>query len=171
MLSSLKTTINPSLPQHVKNVQAARCTDVPSNSIFSNPVTHLLSMLCVLMKLLLPASVKKKRKGSRVSNFTFIGHFKWHHGSEGVKKRWWQKALTESPRKQHSAEKWALQVKSHFQRLWHTQVLSLYVFKLHIFQINVTSIWWQKQFTETGHITTVTSQIHSCPYLLLLELY
>ena len=29
-----------------------RCADAPANSVFSGPVTHLLSMLCVLMKVL-----------------------------------------------------------------------------------------------------------------------
>ena len=34
----------------------------------------------------------------------------------------------------------------------------------------MTSIRWQKQVTETGHIITVTGQTQSCPCLQLLEL-
>ena len=40
-------------------------------------------------------------------------------------KSWWKKALTESLKNRHSEEKWALQVKSHCQRVRHTQVLFL----------------------------------------------
>ena len=46
-------------------------------------------MLCILMKLLSRASVKKKeekKKRLRVSNFALLWVvFKLHHGSEGVK--------------------------------------------------------------------------------------
>ena len=45
------------------------------------------------------------------------------------------------------------------------------VYKLDIFQANVTSIRWQKWVTETGHIITVTGQTQSCSCLQLLELY
>ena len=45
------------------------------------------------------------------------------------------------------------------------------VYKLDIFQTNLTSIRWQKWVTETGHIITVTGQTQSCPCLQLLELY
>ena len=48
---------------------------VPANSIFSGPITHLLWMLCVLMKLLSRASVKKKKK-KKAKGF-WILHFKW----------------------------------------------------------------------------------------------
>ena len=59
--------------------------DAPTNSVFSSPVTHLLSVLCVLMKILSHTSVKKKTKRLRGSNFTLLlVIFKWHHGSEGV---------------------------------------------------------------------------------------
>ena len=45
--------------------------DTPANSIFSGPVTHLLSMLHVLMKIHSHASEKKK-KGLRVSDFALL---------------------------------------------------------------------------------------------------
>ena len=54
--------INPFTAQACKNFRAERCTDVPANSIYSTPITRLLSMLCVLMKILLHASAKKKSK-------------------------------------------------------------------------------------------------------------
>ena len=44
--------------------------------IFSGPVTHLLSMLCVLMKILSNASAKKKTKRLKGFKFrSFIGRF------------------------------------------------------------------------------------------------
>ena len=44
------------------------------NYIFSGPITHLLSVRCVLMKILSKASFqKRKEKSLRVSNF----HFYW----------------------------------------------------------------------------------------------
>ena len=64
--------ITPSLPQPVKFL-AERCMDVPASSIFSIPITHLLSMLCVLMAILSHASVKKKTKklkGFKIHTFT-----------------------------------------------------------------------------------------------------
>ena len=63
-------TLTPSLPKHVK------CMHASANSIFSGPVTHLLSMLWVLMKTISHASAKKKTK--RVKRFkfgTFIDSF------------------------------------------------------------------------------------------------
>ena len=53
----------------------------------------------------------------------------------------------------------------------HTGVVFVKVYKLDIFQTNVTSIRWQKWVTETGHIITVTGQTQSCPCLQLPELY
>ena len=44
------------------------------------------------------------------------------------------------------------------------------VYKLDIFQTNVTSIRWQKWVTEAGHIITVAGQTQNCPCLQLLEL-
>ena len=59
--------------------------DAPANSLFSGPVTHLLSMLWVLMKILSQANAKKKTKCLRVSNFVILlVVFKWQYGSEGV---------------------------------------------------------------------------------------
>ena len=45
------------------------------------------------------------------------------------------------------------------------------VYKVDIFQTNVTSIRRQKWATETGHIITVSGQTQSCSCLQLLELY
>ena len=50
--------------------------DAPSNGVFSGPITHLLSMLYIVIKLLSPADTKKKAK--RIKGFklgTFIGRF------------------------------------------------------------------------------------------------
>ena len=59
-------------------------TCAPVNTIFSSPLTHLLSMLCILMKILSHASVKKKTKRLTGLNFApFLDNFMWH-GSEGV---------------------------------------------------------------------------------------
>ena len=59
-----------------KNVQAERCTDAPANRIFSGPMTHLLSMLHVSMKILSHASAKKKTQTVKgVKLCTFIGRF------------------------------------------------------------------------------------------------
>ena len=46
--------------------------DMPANSIFSGPVTQLLSVMCVLMKILSHANVKKKKKGLRILNFALL---------------------------------------------------------------------------------------------------
>ena len=53
--------------------------------IFSSPIAHRLSMLCVLMKILLHTNAKKKNKkkkglggwggGGGLKDFKFIGHF------------------------------------------------------------------------------------------------
>ena len=48
----------------------------PVNSIFSGPITHLLSMLCVLMKIPSLASAKKKTKRLKGFKFgTLVGRF------------------------------------------------------------------------------------------------
>ena len=39
-----------------------RYTDAPANSTFSGPIAHLLSMLCISMKILSNASAKKEEK-------------------------------------------------------------------------------------------------------------
>ena len=61
--------------------------DAPTSSIFFGLITHLFSNLCVLTKILSPASAKKKRrqKGWWVLNFAPLWVvFKWLYGSEGV---------------------------------------------------------------------------------------
>ena len=61
---------------------------MPANSIFSGPIKHLVSMLCVLMKVLSHANAKKLKKDLRISNFAhLLVVFKWHHGSDGVNKQ------------------------------------------------------------------------------------
>ena len=47
-------------------------TPLLKKSIFSSPVTHLLSVLCVLIKILSHASAKKKKKGRRIWNFALL---------------------------------------------------------------------------------------------------
>ena len=69
--------LTPSLPQPV-NFRAERCTDTPTNSIFSGPITHLFSMQCVLMKILSHAGAKKKTK-----RLTIL-HFCWSFSSDIV---------------------------------------------------------------------------------------
>ena len=59
--------------------------DVPANSICSGPVTQLLSVMCVLMKILSHASVKKKKKGLRISNFALSFVFFKRHQITAVK--------------------------------------------------------------------------------------
>ena len=67
--------LTPSLPQAVK-LRVERCTDAPANSIFSSPITQLLLMLCVVMKVLPHASAKKKTKRLKGVKFhTFSGRF------------------------------------------------------------------------------------------------
>ena len=62
------SALTPSLPQPAKKIQAERCTDAPANSLFSGPVTHLLSMLCVVIKSFHMPVRKENRKAS---NFAF----------------------------------------------------------------------------------------------------
>ena len=77
-VSSETTALTPSLPQPVK---------FPA---WTGPITHLLLMLCVLMKILSHGSRKRKQKGLMVSNFVLLFViFKWHHSSEGVKQVLW----------------------------------------------------------------------------------
>ena len=54
------------------NFRAKRCTDAPANCIFSGPVTRLLLVLCLLIKILSHASAKKKTKSLKDSNFTLL---------------------------------------------------------------------------------------------------
>ena len=54
--------------------QISGLTDAPASSVFSGPITHLLSMLYVLIKnsFHMPLQAKRRRKGLRVSNFALI---------------------------------------------------------------------------------------------------
>ena len=57
------TCLTPSLAWLVKLLgwkMHSHRSEAPANSIFSGPVTHLLSMLCFLMKILSHASTKKE---------------------------------------------------------------------------------------------------------------
>ena len=56
----------------------------PANSIFSSPITNLLSILCVLMKILSHANAKKKKKMVEDIALLLVV-FKWNRGSERVK--------------------------------------------------------------------------------------
>ena len=61
-----------------KNFWAEWWTNMPENSIFSGPITHLLSMLCVFTKILVQVSAKKQTKRRKNKSFkfrTFIGRF------------------------------------------------------------------------------------------------
>ena len=60
--SLLRPAFNPFTARACKIFRAERWTDAPVNSLFSAPMTHLLSMVCVLMKILSHASAKKKTK-------------------------------------------------------------------------------------------------------------
>ena len=58
---------------------------MPANSVFSGPIAHLLSMLCILMQIFSHASTKRKTerlKGFKCCIFFFLN--KWHHDSEVV---------------------------------------------------------------------------------------
>ena len=54
---------------------------------FRGSVTHLLSILCVLIEILSRIYAKKKKKdeGFQISHFYWSFFFKRHRGSEGVK--------------------------------------------------------------------------------------
>ena len=52
-----RVSLTPSLPQPVK-FPGSKCTDIPANSLFSGSISYLLSVLCVLMKILSNASAK-----------------------------------------------------------------------------------------------------------------
>ena len=87
-VNSSSPCLTPSLPQPVKNFRAQRCTDAPANSLFSGPVTHLFSMLWVLMKILSHANVKKKTKMPKSFKFrNFIGCFQV---TSGLSLSWYQ---------------------------------------------------------------------------------
>ena len=66
--------------------------DAPTNSIFSGPITHPLSMLRVLIKKSFHMPVRKKKGGGgglRVSDFAFsFVVFKWSFSSDIVAVKW-----------------------------------------------------------------------------------
>ena len=62
--------LTPSLPQPV-HFRHERWKDAPANSVFSGPITLLLSMTCVFMKILSHGS-RKRKKGLMVSNFSLL---------------------------------------------------------------------------------------------------
>ena len=69
--------LTPSLPQPLKFV-GEKCTDAPANNslIISDPISHLFSVLCVLMKILSHASARNKTKRQKGFRFpTVIGCF------------------------------------------------------------------------------------------------
>ena len=67
---------NPFSAPACKIFRAERFPDARANSVFSDPTTRLLSMLCVLMKILSHATAKKKTKWLKGFIFcTFIGRF------------------------------------------------------------------------------------------------
>ena len=80
-------SLTPSLPQPV-NFQAEiseKHTDMPASNIYFGPITHALSMLCILMKIL--SHARKTKRAWEFDILHFWGHFQvtssWH-GSEGV---------------------------------------------------------------------------------------
>ena len=63
------------------------CTDAPANSIFTGPLTSILNAMHFDKNCFTYQLEKRKQKGLRVSNFALLlVAFKWHHGSEGVKR-------------------------------------------------------------------------------------
>ena len=55
-------SVNPFTVPACKIFGGQRYTDAPENSIISGPITHLFSVLCVLMKSLSHASAEKEDK-------------------------------------------------------------------------------------------------------------
>ena len=83
------SSLTPSLPQAVTfpgwKMHGRACREY-----FSGPAAHLFSILCVLMKTLSHANVKRRQKCLKVSDFALLlVVFKWHHGSEGVNSVAW----------------------------------------------------------------------------------
>ena len=80
--------LNPFTAKACKTFRAERCRDVPTNSVCSGPIIHLLSMLCVFMKLLLHAQCQKQQQQQNKQKTHFallLVVFKRRHGSEAVK--------------------------------------------------------------------------------------
>ena len=67
--------LTPSLPS-LYNFRAEKCSHHATNSIFSNPLTNLISILCSLMKILSRANARRKRKRLKHFKFgTILGDF------------------------------------------------------------------------------------------------
>ena len=64
----INTKLTPSLPQPVK-FPPETWTDAPTNSLFSGPITHLLSMLCVFGEN--PFTCQSKKKTKTLKGFKF----------------------------------------------------------------------------------------------------
>ena len=78
------TTLTPSLPQPVK-FPGSKIHGRACKQCISSPITHLLWMLYVSMKILSRDSAKNKTETVTFSNFALLlVVVKWHHGSEGV---------------------------------------------------------------------------------------
>ena len=70
---------NPSLAQPVKFL-GWKVHIMTISSRFPGPITNLLSVLCVLMKILSPASAKKKAETFMIWNFAPLQVvFRWYH--------------------------------------------------------------------------------------------
>ena len=73
---NLAYTFNPFTAPACQISRAERGRDVPADRVFSGPVTHRLSILCVLIKLLSHAKAKQKTKGLKGFEFcSFTGRF------------------------------------------------------------------------------------------------
>ena len=61
--------------------------DAPANSVFSSSITHLLSVLCVWIKILSPATAKQDKKASGFRISLFYGSFSSDMAVKGLKKK------------------------------------------------------------------------------------
>ena len=78
--------VNPFTAPACKISWAEGCTDTPSNSIFSGPITSTFIAVRNYGSPFTCQCEKENRKALRVSNLALLlVVFKWHHGSEGVK--------------------------------------------------------------------------------------
>ena len=70
-----KTSLTPSLPKPVNSPDGKAHTYTPANSIFDGPVTHFLSILCILVEVLSGAHSKGEKSLNDLKFDTFIGRF------------------------------------------------------------------------------------------------
>ena len=56
---------------HLEKFQAEKCTKVPANIVFWGPMTDLLSIPCVLMKILSHGKLNVTKITKRLRNFKF----------------------------------------------------------------------------------------------------